>query len=84
MIHSLKNLLLLTPSLYFNICDSNILNETEKEKVLQSYQDDPSKTFRHTDFIKADFNELKKEPDFVLLSHFSMRLIGKFQMSSNV
>ena len=48
------------------------------------YQDDPSKTFRHTDFIKADFNELKKEPDFVLLSHFSMRLIGKFQMSSNV
>ena len=68
-----------TPSLYFKICDANILDESEEARVIEEYENDSSVILNRTDFTKEDFNELKSDPDFVFLAHFSMRLVDYFQ-----
>eukprot|EP00956_Cyclotella_meneghiniana_P001778 scaffold1949_cov54-Cyclotella_meneghiniana.AAC.5 len=68
-----------TPSLYFKICDSNILDKSEEARAIEEYENDSSVNLNRTDFTKEDFNELKTDPDFVLLAHFSMRSIDDFQ-----
>eukprot|EP00956_Cyclotella_meneghiniana_P007685 scaffold10316_cov71-Cyclotella_meneghiniana.AAC.1 len=68
-----------TPSLYFKICDSNILDKSEEARAVEEYRNDSSVKLNRTDFTKEDFNELKSDPDFVFLAHFSMRLVDYFQ-----